>query len=400
MERRVKTFARRSPSSPPKKDAPQPAPGERTAAPSGQEPAPFFEPRVGYSFAQVRVHADPGATGVRLARKPADWPAWHEEALAAITKIAGPTGGKVADSKWPLLTAYLCSFPRDKARSLHDRWRSDAPGMLAGTDDFAVYIKNKFPSHYERLIALLAELADGKTPPECALPAVNETHLKEAIDFMEANIPFGRASAPESSRNYDPDFWKIEIDKGGFFLRAEGSATKAIDQLFDKSRSGLWTLSCAEFLQAARLYALRKAYADDGKGFDALIGPKLDLREHGSTGIKTRVFYRRKRPTEPMFLVLGGTQVKAQRSVDELVALAPVGSRIMWTNLKGTPPYRNENAIKLGPDLFAGHPYKKVKREQLERKLAREATQPKEPDSAYIEQNIFISQIEIYEAPP
>jgi hypothetical protein len=85
-------------------------------------------------------------------------------------------------------------------------------------------------------------------------------------------------------------------------------------------------------------------------------------------------------------------------SADQLVKLAPMGSRVAWTNLKGATPFRNENALKLGPDEFAGHPYGILSRAELEMKLAQEAY--KGADADYVKRNIFISGVELYDSRP
>lgn len=108
-----------------------------------------------------------GGAPTYIARKQTPWPAWHQEALAAIARIAGLSDGKPADIRWPAMVAYLCRLPRDRAQSLRNRLAPNAPSMVAGTDDFAVYVRNKFPAHHERLIAVLQLVNVGQRPSEC-----------------------------------------------------------------------------------------------------------------------------------------------------------------------------------------------------------------------------------------
>jgi len=100
-----------------------------------------------------------------LARNPPDWPAWHQDVLKEISKIAGNSDEKVADNNISALLAYLCSLRLDKVKSgsLQDRFGR-------GSDEFAKYVKNKFPANYERIIAFLKDLALDKKRPECAPP--------------------------------------------------------------------------------------------------------------------------------------------------------------------------------------------------------------------------------------
>ena len=105
-----------------------------------------------------------------VARQQTPWPAWHQEALAAMARIGGKSGGPTADQKWPALRAYLCQLPQARGQSLYDRLGPSAAGLLAGTDDFAVYVKSKFPQSYGQIITILQQVAAGNQPPECEPP--------------------------------------------------------------------------------------------------------------------------------------------------------------------------------------------------------------------------------------
>ena len=97
------------------------------------------------------------------------------------------------------------------------------------------------------------------------------------------------------------------------------------------------------------------------------------------------------------------------RAVDDILAEAPIGSRVRWTNRLGARdkgnPWQHENTIKLGPDKFAahgtasgvltmsnGHP-RAVIEDTVARKTFADA------DDAYVRANIFISEIEIFDDP-
>lgn len=90
------------------------------------------------------------------------------------------------------------------------------------------------------------------------------------------------------------------------------------------------------------------------------------------------------------------------RSAEQLLADAPVGSRVRWSNdddkAKGQA-FENENTVKLGPDKYLAYPLSTsgLSRKEVELRTARE-TNPK-ADDAYIRKYIFISEIEYFAAP-
>jgi hypothetical protein len=95
---------------------------------------------------------------------------------------------------------------------------------------------------------------------------------------------------------------------------------------------------------------------------------------------------------------------EVDESADELLAAAPVGSRIVWRNLAVDPDdpteadLFNENAVKLGPDEFAAHGLGEkhvMTRAELELELARATWDlGGDPDRTEIETNIFIRSIQ------
>jgi hypothetical protein len=225
---------------------------------------------------------------------------------------------------------------------------------------------------------------------------------------------------------YDQRFWEPEaVDEPAppplkfnrsckLVLRSDADPVKAIDELFDHQER--WRVACAEFIQIAHLYALRHTLGDDG--FRRRVqegGNRLELRRRGSTGISTKVVYTRGSAGEKM---VRSTDHKVEpREVDQLVADAPIGSRVRWTNkdvdARGKP-FENENTLKVGQDKYIAHPLSRpglfvrgfpwvvgeaftFSREQVESNTAKE-TNPN-ADASYIKTNIFISEIEYFAAP-
>jgi hypothetical protein len=98
------------------------------------------------------------------------------------------------------------------------------------------------------------------------------------------------------------------------------------------------------------------------------------------------------------------------RHINEILATAPVGSRVRWTNLAGVRteapnPLEHENTIKLGPNKFGAHgtasgivsKSNTHTREEIELLTAR-GSDPK-ADAGYVRANIFISEFEIFHDP-
>ncbi len=244
----------------------------------------------------------------------------------------------------------------------------------------------------------LDTLFAGPKPPE---PKPADPHavylrkLNQAVALLRS-VRFGRADATEK---FDTDFWEKHSDPEyglKLVLKPGKLPSNAIDAMF--ANLSEWKVDCAEFVQIAEWFALRHAYGADD--FNSRVaGLSFDLRPHGSTGIKSKEMYFRDGPGDVM--TRSSDHKPEPKSVDELVADAPIGSRVTWTFLKTAGDFHHENTIKLGPDLFAAHGFRRkgntFTRKQLEKTLAQVAN--RHPDEAYIAANVFIQQIELYETP-
>lgn len=249
-----------------------------------------------------------------------------------------------------------------------------------------------------------------------------EDYLREAIDLLRG-VRFGRSTGrgvgPDSDpdqEHYDLALWdEVRDEEVGeatgqevamLRLKPGISPALAIDELFAKVDQ--WAFDCAEFVQVAQLYAQRHALGDTA--FDRWVsgargGAEFLLRNHGSTGLLSDVLFQRDGPDEPMRAY--PDQRPVAESVDELLAAAPVGSRIVWRNLAANPSSDayNENAIKLGSDQFAAHGLGETDqntftRAELELELARVTwTLGGDPDTSEIEANVFIRSIQHYIVP-
>jgi hypothetical protein len=90
-------------------------------------------------------------------------------------------------------------------------------------------------------------------------------------------------------------------------------------------------------------------------------------------------------------------------STDDLLAKAPAGSRIRWTNLRARKDsaFRHENTVKLGPDTFAAGGIddpisgNEFTRDRLEIELA--LMTAKRPTRADIRATVYIDEVEVFE---
>jgi hypothetical protein len=267
-----------------------------------------------------------------------------------------------------------------------------------------------------------------------------EEYVQEAVDRL-SGVSFGVAGTgeldvatlcvpplsgdPTKSFDYwyDQRFWEpaIDTDSNGsgkksckLVLMEGADPAKAIDELFDHQER--WHVACAEFVQITELYALRHTLGDEGFRKRVQTGGKrLELRRRASSGVVTKVLYTRTSAGDKM---IRSTDHQIEpRGVEQILAEAPIGSRVRWTNADpkalGTA-WENENTVKLGPDEYAAHPlYKvgifvrkfpwivgpnyKLSRRDIESRTAQE-TNPN-ADDAYIKSNIFISEIEYFATP-
>jgi uncharacterized protein DUF4157/annexin-like protein len=211
---------------------------------------------------------------------------------------------------------------------------------------------------------------------------------------------------------YDRGYWEPDVDPVQRTCKVKllpgKSPAAAIDAMFD--HQDRWKIACAEFVQIAHLYALRHTLGQ--KRFDERVGKggfTLEVKRRQSTGVETEVTFSRKSPSSEQ-MVRSDTGRPDARHVDEILAAAPIGSRVRWTNLSGVRegkpnPWEHENTIKLGPDKFGAHgtatgiftTVNTHTREEVERLTAR-GTNPK-ADTSYVKANIFISEIEIFRDP-
>jgi hypothetical protein len=254
-------------------------------------------------------------------------------------------------------------------------------------------------------------------PPGMRYAAEQEAYARLLRSGAEklVNIAFGR---PEFGRdaaaggdpvfgveNFDERFWTRAPDprwRYRLVLLPKKHAADAIDAIFAKQ--SVWMCDCALFVQILHLYALRHTYG--AAVFNERQGAGMLLRVHGSTGVDRRVLYERGKPNESMQRSDGRVD---ERSPEQILQAVPLGTRVMWTNLKINPDtpagrrldaYRQENTVKVGADRYAalGFGAQRIfSRADLEGKLAR-LTDPA-ADHNYIQANVFVKEVEEFHLP-
>ena len=247
-----------------------------------------------------------------------------------------------------------------------------------------------------------------------------ERYLQEASASLKRFPAIGFGLPWKSSDWYDTRFWKPKYDSKSEEWMLElhsGLPHEAIDALFHEQ--GRWHVDCTVFAEVLQLYALRQSLG--ARRFDQRVGTTMVLRTHRSSGVKSRVLFKRESAS-------AGFNVDGQGALDEagnpdiVLAEAPIGSRVRWTsqllfdkanNLSGPevwtidqqswPNFQHENTLKLGPDRYGAQGVGgggRVSREKIESELVDiTAGQFPKKTEAEIRAGIYISEIEIFEQP-
>ncbi|HSB10227.1 MAG TPA: DUF4157 domain-containing protein [Blastocatellia bacterium] len=172
---------------------------------------------------------------------------------------------------------------------------------------------------------------------------------------------------------FDTDYWvKQEDPEAGCKLVSTVEPAVAIEKLFDPDRKDRWHVDCGQFNQLANYYALLRVHGPDK--FNKIIGPKIEFKRLGSTGLKRKALWGRMSKDEPMRQLekpkAGGDLVPVPgtepRTEQEVLDAAPFGSRVEFTHglvnkiiTAVNPSYVHENTTKVGKDAYVAHPFTK-----------------------------------------
>jgi hypothetical protein len=146
----------------------------------------------------------------------------------------------------------------------------------------------------------------------------------------------------------------------------------------------LWDLDCAEYTVFCRYYALFKTLTTEG--FDkAFQRKRLVIDSTEGTGLTSPFFFDRDSKNDGFVIEdnQGDTRPtslapKTAQEEDRLLANMPVGWRVMWTDAKAheDDDFKNENALKVGPDLYAAHPFGVMTAQALREAIAEPQINP------------------------
>jgi len=259
-----------------------------------------------------------------------------------------------------------------------------------------------------------ARASETNTAAKPSATELFEKHLQEGIALL-TQAGFGRAEGLPyqdpfteeiswGGSHFNSEFWEIRRHakyRGKLVLKPGKEAAAAIDDMF--SHLDMWRFDCGQFVQVANLYALRHSLGTAAFNAIPSSGVPFDIQPQGSSGLQRVAYYERTGPTG-LFMRYADKVIET-KTVEQLLTEAPIGSRVMWTNLQApeVSAFRNENAVKLGADRYGAHGFmgrlktNEFTRAELESALVR-TTNPS-ADAAYIAKNVYVSEIEHYRRP-
>jgi hypothetical protein len=256
-------------------------------------------------------------------------------------------------------------------------------------------------------------------------PKMFDDYLEEgAVLFGTAQFGLsgGNQAGPDPADGYDAGDWVEDTQHRGV-IRAKISPWDAIDHMVKNINKEVpkadgtktrWSFDCFEFVKIIRIYAYWKTMAKDA--FNQRFNP-LELGFNTKSGLTwdPKIIRADKPGDRPFYYegtVIDGVmdnpkQVFVNKTWTQLVAEAPIGTQIIWTNKDavsrcganpnlGFSNYMNENTTKLGPDRYAAHPFGIVNEDYIKRRMAQAVADVVSQGTippGYIENNIYISAI-------
>ena len=238
-------------------------------------------------------------------------------------------------------------------------------------------------------------------------------YLIEGAEFFLNNMPFGLPWQNGEIR-YNSKFWSYippesNSENPYLLLRNKVKPSDAFNDIL--KHPTIWRIDCALLIQLSHYYAAYKTLGDTSfnnvfeTGYS--VQPYLwQLLQQGATAILPNYLLLREDENHPFQYISYDSEGKLIKSpapdvsVDELLKNAQIGSRILWRAKLSVintvdPAFQNENALKIGDDLYIAYinPKKQMKftRSQLEATLAEETKTP--ADSYYVRTIEEIKQI-------
>lgn len=208
--------------------------------------------------------------------------------------------------------------------------------------------------------------------------------------------------------------WTIARKRGcdielQYTLKAGVSPARAVRQI--AAHPSRWAMDCVDYVVAALLYA--ECVAGGDEAFDAkyenvgtaLRPEPMRMAQHDTPKLPARsLWYRDAQRKEFVSHSEGaaatGIRPRDGREEDALLKTVPLGTRVMWTTTHpdAVDEMVNENAIKIGDDLYAAHPLDNISGQSVRAELVVDSDKlTKRQRQAHILRHIFLSEIEWYD---
>lgn len=231
------------------------------------------------------------------------------------------------------------------------------------------------PAHVASRASSAVQRAENSTTPK-DIHSVFEASIRVGAEKL-GKVGFANTEKEESEgRTYDKRYWTYSHKKETFTLKEGKSAAQGIASPF--LQPGKWDLDCAEYTVFCRYYALLKTLTPEE--FDkAFQDKRLVIDSTSGTGLKSLLFLDRDSKDESFVIennegkkYTTSLAPKTAQQEDRLLANVPIGWRVMWTDAKAheDDDFKNENALKVGPDLYAAHPFGVMSARELRDSIA------------------------------
>ena len=365
-----------------------------------------MESALGQDFSDVRVHTGARAAGVASAHGALGFTIGTDVGFAPEQYRPGSTTGDalIAHELAHVMQQRSASGPAGASGvgALEEEADAAALAAVAELDDDHTAPRRSRPSLRSGLQLLSCAPAKAPTDPARQVRVLGQGRARKLLDAK-----FGTPLSPRLHRG------QVRQDPLGGTGRQAGGADPG-------PRAGRHTVEgCARAVRrpgrlegrmcaagpAQPQWARLNTFGDEA--FDRET-PTIELRGRGSTGVKTRAHYGRNGADAPWFEVADVEPGKEQITLSDrrvpgdtaqLVAAAPIGSRVRWTNSNQRPDEQNrhENAVKMGPGEYAAKPYGVVSAEHIVEKLIEGKLD--RPNREELRRMVFIDEIEQFDTP-
>ena len=228
-----------------------------------------------------------------------------------------------------------------------------------------------------------------------------------------STVDVGRASHAGSSK-FDKDYWKIRGTSHKAHVLAPKNPKKsaeAVLQIF--KHPDKWRFDCSEWIQVLSHYAWLKVLGRDEFNRRVQTRPRgLEIKPfHSSVFTIRKHYYRREKKWQEMLYYPNGEMARGYvtgLTDAEILASAPVGTRVGFKSEVGQGATAYENTLKIGKNRFAAHwlqgedDYKTVfdLEELLRRIYTMDGDQDEDDPISWIRDKVWIREIAFFRGMP